>query len=289
MKRLALIALTLLIPLLLQTAASAAVVPSWTYTVDGAFVEWTNSRDDTNVSGDPTNGITGVGSKSLTYQVDAGGILPAPVTVPGFSTLRWGDYNYSSFLSAYTFQTGSTTSSISIAPTVGGTLMTGGAAVEGLVLSHDNKAINGSRVTLQSGTARAILQLMPQIPGAPTLPVFSTTLDFKFYETSNTGDTQQDVFVLMNPEVTQETFHFYGIDYVMDFTKSFSPIPEAYRTLLGLPADAVGWLTREGVTTTHQTLLSIRALPTPEPASAVLMLMGLGGLGLMMRRARRTA
>lgn len=288
MKRLALIALTLLFPLLLQTAASAAVVPSWTYTVDGAFVEWTNSRNDTNVPGDPNNGITGIGSKSLTYLFDGGVMLPAPVTTPGFSTLRWGDYTYSN-RSGYVFHNGATTSSISIAPTVGGTLITGGAAVNGLVLSHSNKAIAGDSITLQSGTARAILQLIPQLPGATSLPVFSTTLDFKFFETPNTGSTQQDVFVLMNPEVTQETFHFYGIDYVMDFTKSFSPIPLAYRTLLGPPADAVGWLTSEGVTTTHQTLLSITALPTPEPASAVLMLMGLGGLGMMMRRARRTA
>jgi len=286
MKRLALIALTLLFPLLLQTAASAAVVPSWTYTVDGAFVKWTNSRNDTNVPGDPTNGITGSGSKNLTYLIDGGVWQPAPVTTPGFSTLKWGDYTYSN-RSGYVFHNGDTTSSISIAPTVGGTLFTGGAAVNGLVLSHNNKAIAGDSITLQSGTARAILQLAPS--GQPSLPVFSTTLDFQFYETPNSGSTQQDVFVLMNPGVTQETFRFMGIDYVMDFTKSFSAIPPAYRTLLGLPADAVGWLTSEGVTTTHQTLLSIRALPTPEPASAVLMLMGLGGLGLMMRRARRTA
>lgn len=286
MKRLALIALALLFTLLVQTVASAAVVPTWTYTVDGAFVEWTNSRNDTNVVGDPTNGITGIGSKSLTYVFDGGVPLPAPVTVQGYSTLKWGDYNYNANQNRYTLQSGSTTSTISVSPTVDGTLTTGGSAVNGLLLSHTNNAINSSRITLSSGIVRAILQLAPS--GQPALPVFSTELDFKFYETSNTGSTQQDVFVLLNPEVTQETFHFYGVDYVMDFTKSFSPIPLAYRSLLGLPADAVGWLTREGQTTTHQTLLSIRALPTPEPASAVLMLVGLGALTLMARRTRRT-
>lgn len=280
MQRFATSALALLVTMMLHATAFAGVVPQWNYTVDGIFVEWTNSRNDTNVYQDPTNGITGSGIKTLTYDF-AGGVPVTPAaSVTGYSKLSWGDYYYTN---RYRRDNGATKSSISIAAT-SGILNTGGAAAKGLVLTHDNRPIDGSNIDLTSGIVRAILKLTPA--GGSALPIFSTALDFAFYETPNSSNTPNDVFVLLNPGVTQETFHFYGIDYVLDFTKSFSPIPAAYRASLNLPADAVGWVTKENFTTVHDTLVSIRALPTPEPTSILLMGAGLVCIALVKRNRR---
>lgn len=277
---------TLIMSALLMSNAWASPIPSWDYTVDGAFISWSTTVGTSGSYGSPAQGITTSPAdyKYLAYAIDAGVPVPPGTYAEGYSKLAWGDYIWSGPGPVYSQVPGANKSAIGITAN-SGTLITDGPASLGMQLFHDNNVILGGSIQLASGVVRAILQLAPS--GFPPLPVFSTTLDFKFFETPNGTPTENDVFVLLNPEVTQETFHFYGVDYVFNFGGSFGLIPQAYIDLLGLEPGAVGWITAENALTTHDTFLTITALPTPEPTS--IMLMGLGLLGLFgLRRHARS-
>lgn len=270
---------------LLAASAWAAPIPAWDYTVDGVFISWKTTANGSGTVDAPAQGIHGADEQNLVYNFDGGLPVPPGTSAKGYRQLSWGDYIWSGPGPVYSQEPDAVLSSIGLNPR-SGTMITDGPASLGMELYHNNKDILGGSIMLKSGVVRSILTLAPS--GMPPLPIFSTKLDFLFFETPN-GDeaTESDVFVLLNPEVTEETFHFYGIDYVFSFGGSFGLIPETYRALLNLPIGSVGWITAEGADNTFDTLVSIRALPTPEPSSIILM--GLGLLGLFGLRRRSQA
>lgn len=276
---------TIIISALMMSSAWASPIASWDYTVDGAFINWSTTVGTSGDYSSPVQGITTnvADYKYLAYDLDAGVPVPPGTYAEGYSKLSWGDYIWSGPGPVYSQVPGASLSSIGITAS-SGTLITDGPASLGMQLYHDNNVILGGSIQLESGMVRAILELTPS--GFPPLPVFSTTLDFLFFETPNGTPTESDVFVLLNPEVTEETFHYYGVDYVFSFGGSFGLIPDAYLALLGLPAGSVGWITTENALTTHDTFVSITALPTPEPTSIILMGLGLLGLFGLRRHAR---
>lgn len=269
---------------LLVTNAWTAPIPAWDYTVDGVFINWSTTVGTNGSFAAPTAGIHGSDAQELFYSFDGGDLVPPGTSAKGYRELSWGDYIWSGPGPVYSQVPGASLSSIGLNPR-SGTMLTNGPASLGMELYHNNHVILGGSIQLESGIVRSVLTLAPS--GMPPLPVFSTKLDFLFFETPNGNPaSESDVFVLLNPDVTEETFHFYGIDYVFSFGGSFGLIPESYRAMLGLPLGSVGWITEEGLYNAFDTLVSIKALPTPEPTSIILMGLGLLGLFGLRRRAQ---
>lgn len=280
---------TVVLTALMVVNALAAPIPSWDYTVDGIFVSWKTTVGTSGTFDTPAQGITGFEPEELFYNLDGGVPVPPGTSAKGYRHIAWGDYVWSGPGPVYSQIPGANISSIGInarSSTTTGPLITDGPASLGMELYHYNQPILSGSIQLKSGVVRSVLTLAPS--GNPPLPVFSTKLDFLFFETPNGNvNTESDVFVLLNPEVTEETFHYYGVDYVFSFGGSFGLIPETYRALLNLPVGSVGWITSENAYNAFDTLISIRALPTPEPTSIILM--GLGLLGLFGLRRRSQA
>ncbi|MFV0422533.1 THxN family PEP-CTERM protein [Oleidesulfovibrio sp.] len=267
-------------------SASAAIIPSFDYTVDGAFVEWDTTVGTTGTVLAPATGITGSDPVSLNWG------FPMPGgTQDGYHKLSWGDvYDGTNGTTLGAAIPDANMSSLFI--TAGtGTMTTNGPTEDGMTLFHDNQTINSDSIQVVSGKVRATLTLTPV--GYPTFPAFSTVLEFAFYETLNSSATPNDVFVLLNPEAMVEDFKIGNQWYTVSFEGNFDTISPAYQQVLIndgvdplLAANAVGWVTNEGQL--NERLTNIRIVATPEPSTMLLLGLGFGLLGFAGYRRSRS-
>ncbi|MFV0420721.1 THxN family PEP-CTERM protein [Oleidesulfovibrio sp.] len=247
--------------------ASAAVVTSWDYSYNAGFSSWTMETGKDSIFHD---GLTTAGYNNVNG-------------VSTYSQLWWGSGNA-------LFQT-NPRSGIVLGTPVNGIVDTNGASAGAMTMTHFNNPVYGN--TLLSGTVTAALELSARDPYNGAANVLSTQLEFAFYETPNVGGNIADVFILTNPGVTTEGFEYDGEWYTLDFTGSFGLIPESYIALLKLDTSIsyYGWVTEEGVTTSVDTSFTIshvqQPTPTPEPATFVLLALGLGTLVGASRLRRR--
>jgi len=260
--------LSVLLVALLAIPASAAVVNTWSYTYDAGFVELNIPSGDF--------GLATYGANSITIEDGT--------AVDSYTQAWWGSSN--------PYQLATPRSGIVLGSPVSGQIDTNSAAgAAAMTMTHYNRPIYGSSLT--SGTVLAALELTALDPVNALTKVLATTLSFNFYETSNTGNLQSDVFILQNPEVGSGIFEYDGETYTLDFTGSFQRISDAYVSLLNLNPDVeyYGWTTSESAVTAINTSFTITHVPTPtpEPATFVLLALGLGMIGLHTYRRQRNA
>ena len=269
-KILAAVAVTLPLSLLGAQTAQAALITDWGYVVQSGFVAFAPA-------GAIPVGV--VGSASNPGLVD-----PSSTFVPNSTLLSWG-----------TGVSGS--SSLGATATVAGTVITDGASVPDVTLTHTNNPINGT--TLSTATLLGTLVLTPNLPVVlPSFRAPDALINIKFKETDNFGTCAvtsatpcRDIFVVTNPLALSFSFSLPDAgydDYIYTLTLAaigLGPLSNAACGAAGVANGCQGFTTEEGLVSNLNTRFTITsAKRIPEPGTMAILGLGLAGLAMFRRR-----
>lgn len=303
----------------LSQTAVADVIGSWNYEVDanitgymlgtGTSAKYYTAEDHVTLGND-RNGKYG------NYSSTSNGGYSYLVNTDTGSKLSWGEGTRNGYQwSGYTYsQNASKTSSISIEG-LGGNYEIGKDSIQAAAtFKHVNQAISGNVLTpsiIDIALSFTFNQVVPEGEKGLSLPV-EVKLHMGFYETTNSGDYQDDIFYFINPFDSITEMQIEGSDYYVALFSTFKEIDQvedagyynlAAARLLADPdsgwqqGDAIwGWITKEGSTTENAKAFTISfsitedypeipGASTPEPATMLIFgLAAAGGLPFALRR-----
>ena len=284
------------------SAASAAPITNWDYTVNSWFSNGANAPAASS-SGGGTGYTAGDG---VTKFVPSGTTAGAPAASSSSWSispleLNWGRSSGSiaagtrSGLGITEAAGTAGTTSKSAGSTAGNVVTNGGYEAANAYTHYNRGNIGSNSWTLQSTIIDAQLVLTAE-GGSPVIP-FIANYQIRFVETPNTATNCptaltdaavcSDIFVLDG--LLGESFNYGGYKYTFDFTATgqFGELLPAQCALAGVAAGCIGFSTPEGVNYTTNFLFRIRAEEIPEPGSIALLGAGLLGLVGIRRRQQK--
>jgi len=288
---------------------NADTITDWNYTVDANFTQWAKNGGPFYSPGkQPTDG-------AYTVHMEDNG-----------KTLRWGARTNSGNTKnpkwGWTNKNGAT-SSLMLKPVSSGTIESSEREGDTWITRDNQKAVtitHNNNVIASGSSPRYIsmeLSINLEAIGADFTKTITMQIDFAFYETPNSGSYQNDIFwVLDGWDTVSETFEFDGQYYDISIGSSFisndNLITGAYADMIrketGLDGTVYGWTTQEGKSTSFDLYFTVRhpgdgqpeiitgpemgissegSNATPEPATMLIMGLGLIGAGFTARRKMR--
>lgn len=270
MKRL-LISMFVCAALLVPAAmAKADVIYDWTYDTKVVIMNYAWSSG--------AAGQTYSGYKRVEYDTPTG-----TKAVYGDSGVKWGGLS------------GLANSGLTLEGAQG-EIVTNGASVAGVTVTHVNNTIDNRYKSLTGGTIFTAVTLKHDNFSYTV----SSSLDFHFMETVNEGKGyDNDIYFMTEAEIMKSlgSFEYDGTVYYVSIYTKLQALEGEYLAMaqkeLGLDSSVMlyGWTTEEGAnrSTTYdlQLMVSLTPPPVPVPGAVWLMGTGLAGLVAMKRRNKK--